>query len=53
MVVGIVSDAETLANKGPPVMTAAAREVMIRAVKWVDEIIPGAHWLRSSEAGFR
>lgn len=38
LVVGIHSDAEILANKGPPVMLEAERYQMLTHIKWVDEI---------------
>eukprot|EP00899_Mesostigma_viride_P008205 jgi/Mesvir1/17386/Mv08687-RA.2 len=40
LIVGLVSDAEIIRNKGPPVMTYKERYAMVAAVKWVDEIIP-------------
>eukprot|EP00850_Spirogloea_muscicola_P024346 SM000672S20267 [mRNA] locus=s672:87:2309:+ [translate_table: standard] len=40
LVVGVVSDSEIKANKGPPVMPMDERMVMVDAVKWVDEVIP-------------
>ena len=46
--VGVVSDEQTTANKGQPVMSQHEREAMIRSVKWVDEVIsgegPGRGW---------
>ncbi|KAH7289714.1 hypothetical protein KP509_30G015800 [Ceratopteris richardii] len=42
LVVGVVSDEEIIANKGPPVMSLDERMVMVSGVKWVDEVIPGA-----------
>lgn len=42
LVVGVVSDAEIIANKGPPVTPLNERMIMVRAVKWVDEVIPDA-----------
>uniref|UniRef100_A0A2P2J0C3 Ethanolamine-phosphate cytidylyltransferase n=1 Tax=Rhizophora mucronata TaxID=61149 RepID=A0A2P2J0C3_RHIMU len=42
LVVGVVSDAEITANKGPPVTPLHERMIMVRAVKWVDEVIPDA-----------
>eukprot|EP00897_Mesotaenium_endlicherianum_P003384 jgi/Mesen1/3073/ME000181S02148 len=40
LVVGVVSDDEIKANKGPPVMNIDERVVMVESVKWVDEVIP-------------
>lgn len=42
LVVGVVSDAEIIANKGPPVTPLHERMIMVNAVKWVDEVIPDA-----------
>ncbi|KAL9662946.1 hypothetical protein QQ045_027781 [Rhodiola kirilowii] len=42
LVVGIVSDDEIIANKGPPVTPLGERMIMIKALKWVDEVIPDA-----------
>ncbi|XP_047340730.1 ethanolamine-phosphate cytidylyltransferase-like [Impatiens glandulifera] len=42
LVVGIVSDAEIIANKGPPVTPLDERMIMVSAVKWVDEVITDA-----------
>ncbi|KAL2900239.1 Ethanolamine-phosphate cytidylyltransferase [Bienertia sinuspersici] len=42
LVVGVVSDAEITANKGPPVTPLHERMIMVQAVKWVDEVIPDA-----------
>ncbi|KAK4800889.1 hypothetical protein SAY86_021376 [Trapa natans] len=42
LVVGVVSDVEIIANKGPPVTPLNERMIMVRAVKWVNEVIPDA-----------
>ncbi|XP_057971434.1 ethanolamine-phosphate cytidylyltransferase [Malania oleifera] len=42
LVVGVVSDAEIIANKGPPVTPLNERMIMVSAVKWVAEVIPDA-----------
>uniref|UniRef100_A0A453HPH1 ethanolamine-phosphate cytidylyltransferase n=1 Tax=Aegilops tauschii subsp. strangulata TaxID=200361 RepID=A0A453HPH1_AEGTS len=42
LVVGVVSDDEITANKGPPVTPLHERMKMVRAVKWVDDVIPDA-----------
>ena len=39
LIVGVVSDSEILANKGPPVFNESERIKMVEAVKWVDEVI--------------
>ena len=49
LVVGLHSDADVLANKGPTVMTYAERREMLRHVRWVDEIVDDAPW-RITEA---
>ena len=38
LVVGVHTDAEILANKGPPVMNDEERLAIVTAVKWVDEL---------------
>ncbi|KAH9305856.1 hypothetical protein KI387_010260, partial [Taxus chinensis] len=42
LVVGVVSDEEIIANKGPPVWTMEERMVMVSGLKWVDEVIANA-----------
>ncbi|XP_030926187.1 ethanolamine-phosphate cytidylyltransferase-like isoform X1 [Quercus lobata] len=42
LVVGVVSDPEIIANKGPPVTPLNERMIMVNGVKWVDEVIPDA-----------
>ncbi|KAL6597463.1 hypothetical protein ACP70R_046903 [Stipagrostis hirtigluma subsp. patula] len=42
LIVGVVSDDEITANKGPPVTPLHERMIMVRAVKWVDDVIPDA-----------
>eukprot|EP00246_Nothoceros_aenigmaticus_P006724 TRINITY_DN1985_c0_g1_i2.p1 TRINITY_DN1985_c0_g1~~TRINITY_DN1985_c0_g1_i2.p1 ORF type:complete len:387 (+),score=54.67 TRINITY_DN1985_c0_g1_i2:361-1521(+) len=42
LVVGVVSDAEIIKNKGPPVMSMDERVVMVDSVKWVHEVIKDA-----------
>ncbi|KAL9235715.1 hypothetical protein vseg_010454 [Gypsophila vaccaria] len=42
LVVGVVSDHEITSNKGPPVTPLHERMIMVKAVKWVDEVIPDA-----------
>ncbi|QDZ23729.1 Ethanolamine-phosphate cytidylyltransferase [Chloropicon primus] len=41
LIVGVVSDEEILKNKGPPVFSEEERITMVKAVKWVDEVITG------------
>ncbi|GJN28439.1 hypothetical protein PR202_gb16563 [Eleusine coracana subsp. coracana] len=42
LVVGVISDEEIKANKGPPVTPMHERMIMVGALKWVDDIIPDA-----------
>ncbi len=41
LVVGLISDIEIRAAKGPPVMNYAERKTLVGSVKWVDEVIDG------------
>lgn len=51
LVVGVHSDEEIARNKGTPIMNEAERIAMVRACKWVDEIVldapysPTIEWL--------
>ncbi|KAL5974905.1 Ethanolamine-phosphate cytidylyltransferase [Asimina triloba] len=49
LVVGVVSDSEITANKGPPVTPLHERMIMVGAVKWVDEVIPDAPYAITKE----
>ncbi|KJE97449.1 phosphoethanolamine-cytidyltransferase [Capsaspora owczarzaki ATCC 30864] len=42
LVVGVHTDEEITRNKGPPVMTEQERYKMVRACKWVDEVVEDA-----------
>ncbi|PKI38426.1 hypothetical protein CRG98_041206 [Punica granatum] len=42
LVVGVVSDEEIVANKGPPVLSMEERLALVSGLKWVDEVIPNA-----------
>lgn len=42
LVVGVHSDEEIMRHKGPCVMTAKERYAMVRACKWVDEVVEDA-----------
>uniref|UniRef100_A0A0D3GXK6 ethanolamine-phosphate cytidylyltransferase n=1 Tax=Oryza barthii TaxID=65489 RepID=A0A0D3GXK6_9ORYZ len=42
LVVGVVSDEEIVANKGPPVLSMEERLTLVSGLKWVDEVIPNA-----------
>nr|AFK43034.1 unknown [Medicago truncatula] len=49
LIVGVVSDDEIIANKGPPVTPLHERLIMVNAVKWVDEVIPEAPYTITEE----
>ncbi|MCI01729.1 ethanolamine-phosphate cytidylyltransferase-like, partial [Trifolium medium] len=49
LIVGVVSDDEIIANKGPPVTPLHERLIMVNAVKWVDEVIPEAPYAITEE----
>ena len=40
---------EIAKHKGPPVFTQAERYKMVRAIKWVDEIVEGAPYVTTLE----
>jgi len=42
LIVGVHSDEEIRKHKGPPVMTEKERYAMVRACKWVDEVVEDA-----------
>ncbi|KAK2658708.1 hypothetical protein Ddye_005241 [Dipteronia dyeriana] len=42
LVVGVVSDEEIIANKGPPVLSMEERLTLVSGLKWVDEVIANA-----------
>ncbi|KAK9097693.1 hypothetical protein Syun_024738 [Stephania yunnanensis] len=42
LVVGVVSDEEIISNKGPPVLSMEERLVLVKGLKWVDEVIANA-----------
>lgn len=42
LVVGVVSDEEIIANKGPPVLSMEERLSLVSGLKWVDEVIASA-----------
>ncbi|XP_061347577.1 ethanolamine-phosphate cytidylyltransferase-like isoform X1 [Gastrolobium bilobum] len=42
LIVGLVSDEEIVANKGPPVLSMEERLVLVSGLKWVDEVITDA-----------
>ncbi|KAE8677176.1 Ethanolamine-phosphate cytidylyltransferase [Hibiscus syriacus] len=42
LVVGVVSDEEIVANKGPPVLSMEERLALVSGLKWVDQVIANA-----------
>ncbi|PKA52911.1 ethanolamine-phosphate cytidylyltransferase [Apostasia shenzhenica] len=42
LVVGVISDEEIIANKGPPVLSMEERLILVSGIKWVDEVITNA-----------
>merc|ERR1719244_2446865 len=49
LVVGVHSDEEIAANKGPPVFNEEERYKMVRAIKWVDEVVENAPYVTTLE----
>ncbi|XP_038064216.1 ethanolamine-phosphate cytidylyltransferase-like isoform X2 [Patiria miniata] len=49
LIVGVHSDAEIMEHKGPPVINEKERYAMVRAIKWVDEVIEGAPYVTEIE----
>lgn len=49
LVVGVHTDEEISKHKGPPVFTQEERYKMVRAIKWVDEIVEGAPYVTTLE----
>ncbi|KAL1326365.1 ethanolamine-phosphate cytidylyltransferase [Arachis hypogaea] len=49
LVVGLVSDEEILANKGPPVLSMEERLTLVSGLKWVDEVITDAPYAITEE----
>ncbi|KAJ0033267.1 hypothetical protein NQD34_000374 [Periophthalmus magnuspinnatus] len=49
LIVGVHTDAEISKHKGPPVFTQEERYKMVRAIKWVDEIVEGAPYVTTLE----
>lgn len=45
LVVGVHTDEEIKNHKGPPVFTEQERYKMVRAIKWVDEVVEGAPYI--------
>uniref|UniRef100_A0A8C8MB45 ethanolamine-phosphate cytidylyltransferase n=1 Tax=Oncorhynchus tshawytscha TaxID=74940 RepID=A0A8C8MB45_ONCTS len=49
LIVGVHTDGEISQHKGPPVFTQDERYKMVRAIKWVDEIVEGAPYVTTLE----
>uniref|UniRef100_A0A3Q1EVV2 ethanolamine-phosphate cytidylyltransferase n=1 Tax=Acanthochromis polyacanthus TaxID=80966 RepID=A0A3Q1EVV2_9TELE len=49
LIAGVHTDAEIAKHKGPPVFTQEERYKMVRAIKWVDEIVEGAPYVTTLE----
>ncbi|XP_076843178.1 ethanolamine-phosphate cytidylyltransferase-like [Brachyhypopomus gauderio] len=45
LIVGVHTDEEISKHKGPPVFTQAERYKMVRAIKWVDEMVEDAPYV--------
>jgi len=49
LVVGVHTDEEITKHKGPPVFTEEERYRMVRAIKWVDEVVEAAPYVTTLE----
>ncbi|KAI4346514.1 hypothetical protein L6164_007404 [Bauhinia variegata] len=49
LIVGLVSDEEIMANKGPPVLSMEERLTLVRGLKWVDDVITDAPYAITEE----
>jgi len=49
LIVGVHTDEEIALHKGPPVFTQEERYKMVRAIKWVDEVVEGAPYITTLE----
>uniref|UniRef100_A0A3Q4I2D9 ethanolamine-phosphate cytidylyltransferase n=1 Tax=Neolamprologus brichardi TaxID=32507 RepID=A0A3Q4I2D9_NEOBR len=49
LIVGVHTDSEISKHKGPPVFTQEERYKMVRAIKWVDEVVQGAPYVTTLE----
>ncbi|XP_061703165.1 ethanolamine-phosphate cytidylyltransferase-like isoform X2 [Syngnathoides biaculeatus] len=49
LIVGVHTDSEISKHKGPPVFTQEERYKMVRAIKWVDEVVEGAPYVTALE----
>jgi ethanolamine-phosphate cytidylyltransferase len=49
LIVGVHTDEEIRKHKGPPVFNEEERYRMVRAIKWVDEVVEGAPYVTTAE----
>ena len=49
LIVGVHSDAEVTKNKGPPVYNEEERYKMVRAIKWVDQVVEDSPYVTTLE----
>jgi ethanolamine-phosphate cytidylyltransferase len=49
LIVGVHSDEEITKHKGPPVFTEQERYKMVRAIKWVDQVVENAPYVTTLE----
>jgi len=49
LVVGVHTDEEIATHKGPPVFNEQERYKMVRAIKWVDEVVEAAPYITTLE----
>ncbi|XP_077022341.1 ethanolamine-phosphate cytidylyltransferase isoform X5 [Tamandua tetradactyla] len=49
LIVGVHTDEEIARHKGPPVFTQEERYKMVRAIKWVDEVVAAAPYVTTLE----
>ncbi|KAI5637078.1 cytidylyltransferase-like domain-containing protein [Phthorimaea operculella] len=49
LIVGVHTDEEIAKHKGPPVFTQEERYKMVRAIKWVDQVVEGAPYVTTLE----
>ena len=49
LIVGVHSDEEIRKHKGPPVFNEQERYKMVRAIKWVDEVVEGVGYVTQIE----
>jgi len=45
LIVGVHTDEDIALHKGPPVFTQEERYKMVRAIKWVDEVVEGSPYI--------